>query len=290
MTRPFALALLAGVWLATCGGIIFTQEQLAANSETVEAEARLERRLAAALRDGLPELPERGTFVTLARLLAEATKEASPERRAALWLAGDFLAVRLAPTDKPTNDEVAAVIPGKYLERSQIIAGHHVTWVWWSEPGSKWAYDHALRRTVWRALPDTTWGAEAFVLLLRSGWSPRLFCDDGPDEFHNVSREGERFLAVRPRSPVRRDVALMLAWAYETWWSLSRAKASEGDVDDSKIYAAGAADARARAITRYDEALRLGLSPAIAADARQRLAKLRRGADTEQRIFYCWND
>lgn len=289
MTRPCALALLAGVWLATCAGIIVTREQLAANSETVEAEARLERRLAAALRDGFPELPERGTFATLARLLAEATKEASAERRAALWLAGDFLAMRLAPMDRPTNDEVDAQIPDKYLERSQVVAGHHVTWVW-SPLSATWAYDHALRRTVWRALPDTTWGSEAFVLLLRSGWSPRMFCDDGPDEFRNVIREGERFLAARPRSAVRRDVALMLAWAYETWWSLSRAKGSVGYVDDSKIYAAGAADAQARAITRYDEALRLGLSPAIATDARQRLAKLRRGADTEQRIFYCWYD
>ena len=91
-------------------------------------------------------------------------------------------------------------------------------------------------------------------------------------------------------SRARRDVVTTLAWAYETWWSLSRAPASDPYVDDPSAYAEGAEIARTKAIAYYEQALRLGLAAAVAKDARGRLAKLRRGADTDQRMFHCVYD
>ena len=52
----------------------------------------------------------------------------------------------------------------------------------------------------------------------------------------------------------------------------------------------GCSDGLTRAIARYEEALRLRLPAPLAVDARRRLAQLTRGADTEQRIFYCVYD
>jgi hypothetical protein len=287
VTRGRALPLLAAVWLAATGGVI-AGDQMDAYQAILDSEIRIETRLAATLRDRFPELPERGTRSTLERLLTDAGR-ASGDRRAALLLAADFLAARLAPTDTATPDELARQAPGKNLERSLALSGRTLTWVW-SPLGSSWTYDHGLLWVVWREHPDGAWGEEAFLLLLRRGWNTTVFCKDSPDDFREVIREGERFLAARPTTRLRRDVALTLAWAYETWWSASRARPGQGYVDEPATYAAGAAQARDRAIARYDEALRLGLPGALAADARQRLARLRQSADTEQRIFYCVYD
>jgi hypothetical protein len=282
-----ALALPAAIWLTTAAGIL-AGDQMDLWDAVAAREARVEERLAAALRDRFPESPDRRSRTTLTRLLSEAAG-AADERRAALLLAADFLAARLAPTTPPTTDEQARQPPGKSPERSETLGGRRITWRW-APLGSTWVYDHALLWTVWQEHPQTSWGEEAFLLLLRRGWDTEVFCRENPDDFRDVIREGERFLRARPASPLRRDVVVTLAWAYETWWSASRAQPGQGYVDDPKSYAAGADQARANAVARYQEALRLGVEPAIAADARRRLAKLQRGADTDQRIFYCVYD
>ena len=287
MSRTASPAVLAAVWLATTAGIL-AGDQMDAWDAVQRREARVEQRLAAALRDRFPELPAGGSRATLTRLLAEADG-ATAARRAALLLAADFLAARLAPTAAPTDEEQTRRPPGKNLDRSEAFGPRRLSWIW-APLGSSWVYDHALLWTVWREHPTTTWGEEAFLLLLRLGWDTEVLCKDSPDDFRDVIREGERFLGAHPTTSLRREVVLTLAWAYETWWSASRAQAGQGYVDDPGAYAPGSARARARAIARYEEALRLGLERALAADARRRLETLKQGGDTGQRIFYCVYD
>ena len=287
LRRAGASALLGVLWVGLSAGIL-AGEQMETWQVVQDDESRVESRLASSLRTRFPELPERATRHTLERLLAEADG-ASGERRAALLLAADFVAARLAPTDHATPAELDGEASGGKVARTLAVGGHTIRWLW-SPLGTSWASDHALLWTVWREQPDTAWGEEAFVLLLRRGWRTTVFCDESPDEFRAVIREGERFLTARPRTRLRAPVVLALAWAYETWWSASRARPGQGYVDDPGVYAAGATDARARAIARYDEALRLGVASPLAADARRRAARLRQGTDTEQRIFYCAYD
>jgi len=287
MTRAGALVLLGALWVSLSAGIL-TGEQMEAWQVVQDDESRVESRLAQALRTRFPELPERASRHTLERLLAEADA-ASGERRAALLLAADFVTVRLAPADHATPAELDGEASGGKVARTLTVGTHTITWLW-SPLGASWASDHALLWTVWRKLPDTVWGEEAFLLLLRRGWRTTVFCGESPDEFRAVIREGAHFLTARPRTRLRAPVALALAWAYETWWSASRARPGQSGVDDPGVYAAGAAEARSHAITRYDEALGLGIAPPLAADARRRLARLRQGTDTEQRVFYCAYD
>jgi hypothetical protein len=284
LRRAGALALLGALWVGLSAGIL-AGEQLEAWQVVQDDESRVESRLASTLRARFPELPERASRHTLERLLTEADA-ASGEQRAALLLAADFVAARLAPTDHATPAELDGEVSGGKVARTVALGGRSIRWLW-SPLGTSWASDHALLWAVWREQPDTVWGEEAFLLLLRRGWRTTVFCGERPDEFRAVIREGEQFLAAHPRTRLRAPVVLALAWAYETWWSASRARPGQGYVDDPGVYAAGAAEARTHAIARYDEALRLGIASPLAGDARRRLVRLRQGTDTEQRIFYC---
>ena len=290
--RVLTLVTLAGVWLGTTGGRL-TGEQLVIVEAAEARLQRLERRVADTLKGEFPELT-RATPLSrvdarraLERVLS-AAGQAAPDRRAALLLAAHFLVVRLEPTDPPSREELDRS-PRSDLERSEVIAGHRLRYVW-GPLGAQWTSDHALMRAVWHDHPTTTWGEAAFVELLARGWRETPFCGDGPDEFRDVIREGERFLSGRPKSRVRRDVVTTLAWAYETWWSLSRAPASDPYVESPAPYAPGALTARQQAIAYYEQAFQLGLTGAVANDARARLVKLRRGIDTDQRIFHCVYD
>jgi len=96
------------------------------------------------------------------------------------------------------------------------------------------------------------------VLLAWMGWDGSGICEAGSDQFREVIAQGEKFLADHPSSPHRLDVTLAMGTAYETWWSLSRAKAGDDYVE--------------------------------AAYARRRLLSLKLGIDTAQRAFYCIYD
>jgi hypothetical protein len=287
--RVLAIVALAGLWLATTGGRV-RGDQIAL-LEAEEARLRhLERRVAAALKDEFPELTatkDRAVMrATLERLLARAG-HGDPARRAAMLLAAHFLAVRLEPVDAPSNEELDRSRDPD-LERVEVVAGHRRRYRW-AALGARWLYDWDLMRTVWQSHPATPWGEAAFVELLGRGGRDNPFCHAGPDDFREVIREGEQFLVQAPRSGIRREVVLYLAWAYETWWSLSRSTDDEY-VDDPRVYAPGADDAWRNAVARYREALLLGLSGVMARDARARLAKLRQRVDTSQRIFHCIYD
>ena len=289
--RVLTTVALAGLWLGTTGGRL-SGEQLSVLEAEEARQQQLERRVADAVKDQFPELARPTLNPAAARSVLErvlsAIRQASADRRAALLLAAHFLAVRLEPTDVPSAEEVSGSADTD-IERSDLIAGYRVRYVW-SPLAARWVSDRAFLRGVWSNYADTTWGEAAFVELLARGWYEHPFCGEGADEFREVIREGEAFLARSPRSRVRRDIVTMLAWAYETWWSLSRAATSDPYVPDPQAYAAGADAARARAIGYYEEALRLGLAGAVADDARGRLGKLRRRADTDQRIFHCVYD
>jgi hypothetical protein len=52
------------------------------------------------------------------------------------------------------------------------------------------------------------------------GWSQGA-CQEGPDQFREVIKRGEKFLKDYPQSEVSDNIRLELAHAYATWWNLS---------------------------------------------------------------------
>lgn len=215
---------------------------------------------------------------TLRRLLENATT-APPERRPALLLAADRLAERAhAFETSPTGS-------GQILDQ---IAGWELRYDW-SPLGNDWAYDHAVLLRVWHDYGTTDWGELAFVTLVNMGWDATTSCGNGSDQFREVIRHGEEFLARRPQSHYRKDVMFAVAQAYETWWSLSKAHVQDGYVDRFK-YLNGADAARHKALRYYGQILQLAPGGYEADYARLRLPRLKLGIDTSQRRFFCIYD
>jgi hypothetical protein len=193
-----------------------------------------------------------------------------------------------------TADRVAGLIPegqsGAPAEnqRSETLAGFVLRYRY-SPLGAGWNYQHDLLRQVWREYPNTAWGAEAFLLLAWMGWDGSGMCAAGSDQFREVISQGDKFLADHPSSPHRLDVTLAVGTAYETWWSLSRARAGDDYVEAAK-YREGAVAAQRKAVSIYEQIAKLAPDSPEAAYARRRLPRLKLGIDTAQRAFYCIYD
>lgn len=150
------------------------------------------------------------------------------------------------------------------------------------------------------------WGRVAFLKMTRRGWEVGGACENGSDDFRLVIRYGEEFLRSYPDSEVSRAVLLEVARAYETWWSLSRA--SRDPYVDPRRYRSGADNARKNAIRLYKSYLTAleGRAPrtgktagkGVAAIFEQRnlqeieekIFRLKRGVDTNQRRYFCIYD
>ncbi len=102
-------------------------------------------------------------------------------------------------------------------------------------------------------------------------------------------RQAEGFLKGRPRSPHHLDVLLVLAQAYETWWSISQASPEDEYVESTR-YQSGSAGAREKAIETYRQLQDLAKESPTASYAARRVARLKLGIDTNQRRFYCIYD
>jgi hypothetical protein len=215
---------------------------------------------------------------TLRRLLVDATT-APPGRRPALLLAADRLAERWEVAEPPRSGL------GEIRRR---IGAYELSYVW-NHLGSNWAYQHDLLWRVWNKSDATNWGELAFVLLLNHGWDTTVACGKGSDQFREVIQRGEQFLAERPKSEHRVDVLFVLAQAYETWWSLSKAHVQDSYVDRFR-YLNGAESARHKALRYYGRILRLAPGGYEADYARLRVPRLMLGIDTNQRRFFCIYD
>jgi hypothetical protein len=100
---------------------------------------------------------------------------------------------------------------------------------------------------------DFPWGRQAFLMMTRLGWSQGA-CQEGPDQFREVIKHGEKFLKEHPKTEVSNSIRLELANAYATWWNVSR---MESDAySNPENYEAGAPEAKQRATKLYEEYLR----------------------------------
>lgn len=133
---------------------------------------------------------------------------------------------------------------------------------------------------------STPWASRAFLTLLDQGWVGA--CRDsfgenayGNDQFMAVIEHGERFLMAYPESPIRQAVALRVALAHETAWSIHK-------WDDTYFsHESWNADAeRRRAIELYDEVARKTNGRELRTAIEERLGKLRRDEDTGCRVYY----
>jgi hypothetical protein len=211
--------------------------------------------------------------------LLDATSAGSPQRRAMLLVAADRLAdlVTEAARQSPQWDEQRQ----RFADR-----GLHFEW---AELDGGWIYPHDLLLRVWSDYGTTPWGEQAFLDLLSRGWTTHVACQDGSDQFRLVIEHGQSFLRAHPNTPLRSQILLFVAQAYETWWSLSLASAND-DYADRRQYQDGASAARLKAVENYDELLRRGDAGDLQVYARLALPRLRLGVDTNQRRFFCVYD
>jgi hypothetical protein len=126
------------------------------------------------------------------------------------------------------------------------------------------------------------------------GWDRTCDCRGdfpGSNQFRPVIERGEAFLKDHPNSAVWNAVALTVAQAHETAWSLAMGRCVTGDIGwDWKNYVLEAPRHRERAIELYEKLLRQ--PPAIPAlrSANRRLQRLRLNVDTNYHRYWCGMD
>jgi len=211
--------------------------------------------------------------------LLDAANTGTADRVGRVLLAADRLAGRLTMSERESD-------VGQ-RQRDQLAA-YGLSFEW-DALGATWVYAHDLLWRLWTTHPRTSWGQEAFLTLLSLGWDTHVACRDGSDRFRAVISNSEVFLQANRETPRRAPVLLLLAQAYETWWSLSLAN-DRDDYVDRRNYQSGALLARQKAITTYDELLRRYGPSEQAAYARLVLPRLHLGIDTGQRRFFCVYD
>jgi hypothetical protein len=263
------------------------------------AQERIQQRITEALRTALPEVPgllaqetphlEPDQVYAAILHALDAEKSVPYQEQPLFLLAADYLADKL---DLPMKIPPAPETRKKLDELAQYGIVYR-----WSELGASWVYSHGLLWRVWRDYPASPWADDAFVLLLSRNWDSTFDCRGGADSFRAVIREGEDFLATHPQSRYRIETSYLVAQAYETWWSLSRAKLcrslEDSDCDefvDPDSYRQGAEEARGKAIGYYEQVLQIAPAGNLAADARRHLTDAKQGLDTVQRRFYCIYD
>ena len=257
--------------------------------QSAEAGTSLDNRLAQDLGAEFPRLPalmrrsqpeqDQAAIQPLLLDLLQAARVSLPERRAMLMMAADRLAARLLVGERES--------PQWDQQRSQL-ARFGLSFEW-DQLGAAWQYTHDLLWRIWEEYAGMPWGEQAFVLLESRGWETHVGCQSGSDQFGIVIQTTERFLREHTQSPHRAEVQFLLAQAYETWWSLSRAPEQDDYVDRAK-YVQGADVARQRAVAHYEELLQMPGAGDYAAYARLVLPRLKLGLDTGQRRFFCVYD
>jgi hypothetical protein len=257
---------------------------------TQSREALLNAQLADGIRAEFPEAallmgsllqvsPDQSALRSAVLQLLDAPSASSLQRRALLLIAADRLADSVLETERESP---------QWDEQRQHFANRGLHFEW-AELDGGWIYPHDVLLRVWSEYGSTAWGERAFLELLSRGWTTHVACQDGSDEFRAVIEHGESFLRARPNSPVRSQVVLLIAQAYETWWSLSLA-GSNDDYADRRMYQDGAMPARLKAIENYDELLQRRAAADLQVYARLALPRLRIGVDTNQRRFFCVYD
>jgi hypothetical protein len=133
---------------------------------------------------------------------------------------------------------------------------------------------------------SSRWGRQAFLMMTQMGWS-NGGCAEGPDQFREVIKHSETFLAEYPGSEVSNDVRLETAKAYGTWWHVSRLTPQTGGPDNPASYLEGSREARRKAIELYQNYL--STRKTDDKDVERRLKSLEANAlDPRQRDYDYW--
>jgi hypothetical protein len=122
-----------------------------------------------------------------------------------------------------------------------------------------WKYPVDLKELAAKHL-NSRWGRQAFLMMTRLGWS-QGGCQEGPDQFRQVIRYGQSFLAAYPNAETSNAIRLEMANAYATWWNVSRDE-PRPPYSDPKDYQAGALEAKQNALRLYQEYLNAQADPA----------------------------
>jgi len=222
-----------------------------------------------------------GHPAAIERVLGDVLKEwkATPET-SALYAARAFCvheivpnrlpAVSLAPEaeQRPTREElVAERQPTPDVNRFQELGLEY----FYYGPDGEWTLREDPVDLNGLALKhlDSKWGRQAFLMMTQLGWSQGA-CQEGPDQFRNVIKHGEKFLKKYPATEISNRVRLELANAYATWWNASQAEPDA--YSNPANYKAGAPEAKRRAIELYREYIKAQKAPG--AEARKRLKAL----------------
>jgi hypothetical protein len=136
-----------------------------------------------------------------------------------------------------------------------------------------------------RAPDADIWAAQAFLELLDQGWLSDCGDDYGGGGFGNelylpVIRHGEEYLRTSGRSRLARAVALRVALAHETAWSVQAADTAECWTGP------GPEEHRRAALRGYERLFHAASEPTFRAALRERIGRLRAARDTGCRVYW----
>jgi len=135
------------------------------------------------------------------------------------------------------------------------------------------------------------WTDLAFLSFQEMGWETACDCASGSDQFRPVIERGEAFLKNHPNSTVRHAVALTVAQAHETAWSLAMGRCVAGDIGwNWTDYVLEAPDHREQAIALYEQLLREAPGIPALRSVKQRLPRLKLDVDTNYHHYWCLLD
>jgi len=217
-------------------------------------------------------------------VLLDAAKKAPAEQRPVILLAADLVAEHLGCYG--AFDERTALCDElqKHLARYSIALQN-------DELGAGLYYAHELLWRIWQEYPRTEWGERVFVLLLNRGWDTSATCEKAEDQTREVIRQGEAFLQQHPKSAYRTAVALLVAEAYASWWSLSApGEGGMAEYVDPKMYEEGAEEAREKAIGYFEQVSQLAPGTGFSEYANMVLPQLREKHVLDNYRFVCVYD
>jgi hypothetical protein len=225
-----------------------------------------------------------GNSDDILRVLGDALKEwqATPAT-SVLYPARAFCIHELIPSRLPPSGEIATPAARQPTDAVRRFQGLGIEYVYYS-PDAEWTLreDPVDLNQLAKRL-DSPWGRRAFLMMTQLGWSQGA-CQEGPDQFREVIKHGEKFLQDYPKSEVSDGVRLELANAYATWWNVSLDEANEDfSPEPSKV---GAEEAKHKAIQLYQEYLNVQKTPNP--DVRKRLRALQENPKgSSQYDYYC---
>lgn len=244
-------------------------------------------------------LAESQTRAVLFRLLAR-TGGGDRNHRAAILVAADDLTVRLGSLlisrSIQNGSEILNEVPNVASVRRQL-SRYGIVYTGPGHYSGDLEYDRHLLARAWKEFPDTGWGQRAFLMMQRLSCTSAIgFSCHGPNCFREVIRQGEAFLRQYPQTEFRKEQVFQLALAYETWWSLSKAKPDDPTAEGANVNESGAdvnmtsaENARQQALSLYEELARMDPESPEARAGRLRMPRLKLGLSTGERSFFCFS-